>query len=144
MRTLLGAFFRWHGALGGLGSGSLPRWLFGCGFFRCALFRRFLDRQALLVERGVVPSPEDLVDEGLIAFALGAEVVEDVAVEAQGDDVLAGGYDDVGLVPIDAVERGHGGIALDGAGDIVVGHGVEAGVVSLVLEQAGLIAGDAR
>ena len=28
--------------------------------------------------------------------------------------------------------------------DIVVGHGVEAGVVGFVLEQAGLIAGDAR
>ena len=30
---------------------------------------------------GFVPGPQDLVDKGLVAFALGAEIVEQVAVE---------------------------------------------------------------
>ena len=46
-----------------------------------------------------------LVDEGLVAFSLGAQIVEQVAVEPQRDDVLAGRNDDVGLVPVDVEGR---------------------------------------
>jgi hypothetical protein len=123
MRTLLGALFGWRGGLGG--------GLFGRPLL-CFLARHrdlFAPRP---LDLGVVEGAQDLVDECLVSLALGAEPLKDVAVEPQGDDVLSRRDDDAGFVPID-VERGHGGIAGDGARDIVVGHGVEAGVVGFVL-----------
>ena len=72
------------------------------GFFGRGLFGGC--REGLRL--GVVPGAQDLVDEGLIAFALGAELLEEVAVEPQRDDVLAGGNDDAGFVPVDVERRG--------------------------------------
>ena len=43
-----------------------------------------------------------------------------------------------------STSRGGVWVFADGAGDIVVGHGVEAGPVGLALEAAEFIAGDAR
>ena len=50
--------------------------------------------------RHFVPGAQDLVDEGLVAFALGAEPLEHVAVEPQRDDVLAWRQDEPRLVPL--------------------------------------------
>ena len=65
-------------------------------------------------------------------------------VDAQGDEVFGGvGDDEGGLVPVD-IEGGRVGIAGDGFGDIVVGHGVEAGVVGFALHQPRFSGRDAR
>ena len=76
-------------------------------------FGRQLGRQgeATPFDLGFVPVQQDLVDKGLVAFALGAEVVEQVAVEPQRDDVLAGRNDDVGLIPVDVERRASGSAA---------------------------------
>ena len=92
---------------------------------------------------GVVEGPQDLVDKGLVALALGAEPFEDVAVEPQRDDVLAGRNDDVGLIPVDVEGRGVWVVG-HGFGDIVVGHRVEAGVVGFAFKTPRLIARHAR
>ena len=107
---------------------------FFAAFFSAAFWPTAIFSRRRPPDLGVVPSAQDLVDEGLIAFALGAEVVEQVAVEPQRDDVLAGRNDDVGLVPVD----------VEGRGVRVVGHGaaisssviaVEAGVVGFAFKR---------
>ena len=93
------------GGAGGFGAGFLegglcPRWLFGRGIdFLPGRFARVLGAGLALrpLDLGVIEGAQDLVDEGLVAFALAAEPLEDVAVEAQGDDVLAGGMTMVAL-----------------------------------------------
>ena len=75
------------------------------------------------------------VHPGVEPFARAPEPSQHIAIDAQGDIFLARWQDEPGFGPVDVKGAGIG-VFGNGARDILVGHRIEASVISFIVEEA--------